>query len=90
MKLYGHITVLIPPPTSILFRKQPEAPIVAETFITPQIFNDLVCEFDCEVLFYDGECVYANVIDNWLPNPPYFMDKCGNAPRYVWCTDLFS
>jgi hypothetical protein len=53
---------------------------VCETFITPQVFDDTVCEFDVDCLFFNGECVYSNVVDNWLPNPPYFMDKCGAAP----------
>ena len=31
----------------------------------PQIFDDIVCEFDVECLFSNGECVYVNVVDNW-------------------------
>ena len=42
-----------------------------------------VSEFDVECLFADGECVYANVVDNWIPDPPYFQDKGFNCPTIV-------
>jgi len=57
-----------------------QAPILAETFITPTIFGGKTSEFDVDVLFWNGECVYGNVIDNWEPLPPYFQELASNAP----------
>jgi hypothetical protein len=42
-----------------------------------------VSEFDVDCLFADGECVYANVVDNWLPDAPYFQDKGFDCPTIV-------
>ncbi|KNC86072.1 hypothetical protein SARC_01764 [Sphaeroforma arctica JP610] len=55
-------------------------PIVAETLLVPIIYNDLVQEFDVEVLMSKGESVYSNVVDNWIPDAPYFQDKGFNFP----------
>eukprot|EP01134_Creolimax_fragrantissima_P007765 CFRG7765T1 len=55
-------------------------PIVAETMLIPIIYHDLVQEFDVDVLMCKGEAVYANVVDNWIPDAPYFQDKGFNFP----------
>ncbi|KNC82645.1 hypothetical protein SARC_05066 [Sphaeroforma arctica JP610] len=55
-------------------------PIIAETLLIPIIYNDLIQEFDVDVLMSKGEAVYANVIDNWIPDAPYFQDKGFNFP----------
>jgi len=59
-----------------------QAPILAETCIVPVRYgpNELISEFDVDCLFWDGELVYANVIDNWCPQAPYFQDRGFNAP----------
>ena len=59
-----------------------QAPVLAETCIIPVRYgpNDLISEFDVDCLFWDGKLVYANVIDNWCPQAPYFQDRGFNAP----------
>uniref|UniRef100_A0A7S2X3X4 ATP-grasp domain-containing protein n=2 Tax=Prorocentrum micans TaxID=2945 RepID=A0A7S2X3X4_PROMC len=59
-----------------------QAPILAETFVDPVTFGDvdLVTEFDIDCTFWDGKLMYANVIDNWFPEPPYFQDRGFHAP----------
>ncbi|KNC82874.1 hypothetical protein SARC_04853 [Sphaeroforma arctica JP610] len=37
-------------------------------------------EFDVDVLMWEGECVYANAIDNWPTHEPYFMEEGSNCP----------
>lgn len=56
------------------------APIVAETLLIPVIYNDVVQEFDVDILVSHGKMVYGNVIDNWIPDAPYFQDKVVSVP----------
>ncbi|KNC78707.1 hypothetical protein SARC_08879, partial [Sphaeroforma arctica JP610] len=37
-------------------------------------------EFDVDVLMYDGEAVYANIIDNWPTMEPTFLETGSNCP----------
>jgi len=37
-------------------------------------------EFDVDVLLWNGESVYCNVIDNWPTIEPYFMETGSNMP----------
>jgi hypothetical protein len=59
------------------------ASLSANGFQVPVVFNGFVSEFDIDCLFADGECVYANVVDNWLPDAPYFQDKGFDCPTIV-------
>ena len=57
-----------------------QAPVLAETFIEPIKYGGIVTEFDIDILFWEGEPVYANVVDNWEPEAPYFQDRGFNCP----------
>eukprot|EP01134_Creolimax_fragrantissima_P001049 CFRG1049T1 len=37
-------------------------------------------EFDIDVLMWDGECVYVNIIDNWPTMEPTFLEIGSNCP----------
>eukprot|EP00123_Amoebidium_parasiticum_P012913 comp21654_c0_seq1/m.30444 comp21654_c0_seq1/g.30444 ORF comp21654_c0_seq1/g.30444 comp21654_c0_seq1/m.30444 type:complete len:484 (-) comp21654_c0_seq1:502-1953(-) len=37
-------------------------------------------EFDVDLLFNDGECVYSSVTDNWPTFEPYFLENGANTP----------
>eukprot|EP01135_Chromosphaera_perkinsii_P008589 Nk52_evm31s1401 gene=Nk52_evmTU31s1401 len=37
-------------------------------------------EFDIDCLFWDGECVFASVSDNWPVQEPYFNETGSNCP----------
>merc|ERR1719498_736738 len=56
-----------------------QAPIVAETLVVPTTFGfskELrMNEHDVEVLLWDGEAVYTNIIDNIATSPPYFQES---------------
>ncbi|KNC75337.1 hypothetical protein SARC_12133 [Sphaeroforma arctica JP610] len=58
--------------------------LAAETFIVPIVYGggDLpeITEFDCDILMWDGKPQYANVLDNWIPEAPYFQDRGFNMP----------
>lgn len=57
-----------------------QAPVIAETFVLPTIFGGMVNEHDVEVLMWDGEVVYSNIIDNLTTKPPYFQEVGSCAP----------
>lgn len=57
-----------------------QAPVIAETFVLPTIFSGMVNEHDVEVLMWDGEVVYSNIIDNLTTKPPYFQEVGSCAP----------
>lgn len=50
--------------------------MLAETFIDPILFGGpdenlpIISEFDIDLLFWNGEAMYGNVVDNWLPDAP--------------------
>ena len=61
-----------------------QAPVLAETCVIPTLFGGgRVNEHDVEVLMWDGECVYANIIDNWTTRPPYFQEVASNMPTLM-------
>eukprot|EP00123_Amoebidium_parasiticum_P020961 comp59200_c0_seq1/m.47844 comp59200_c0_seq1/g.47844 ORF comp59200_c0_seq1/g.47844 comp59200_c0_seq1/m.47844 type:complete len:481 (-) comp59200_c0_seq1:125-1567(-) len=37
-------------------------------------------EFDVDLLFWDGECVYGNANDNWPTREPTFLETGSNSP----------
>ncbi len=64
-----------------------QAPIVAETLVVPTTFGfneELrMNEHDVEVLLWDGEAVYTNIIDNIATSPPYFQEIGSCAPTLM-------
>jgi len=61
-----------------------EAPLVAEQFLQPKMFPGLpVFEYDIDVLMFDGEAVYVQVVDNWIPSPTYYLETGSNFPSMV-------
>eukprot|EP01134_Creolimax_fragrantissima_P006282 CFRG6282T1 len=61
------------------------APVLAETFIVPIVYGGdgdqpEISEFDCDILMWERKAVYSNVVDNWIPEAPYFQDRGFNCP----------
>lgn len=57
-----------------------QAPVIAETFVMPTIFGGMINEHDVEVLMWDGQVVYSNIIDNLITKPPFFQEVGSCAP----------
>jgi carnosine synthase len=61
-----------------------QAPVLAETFVLPNLFyGGKINEFDCEVLLWDGQVVYSNIIDNLTTRPPFFQEVGSCAPTML-------
>lgn len=60
------------------------APVFCETCMIPTVWEDYpVGEFDCDLLIWDGELMYGDVVDNWKPLPPFYMENGANFPTVV-------
>jgi len=61
-----------------------QAPVLAETFVLPTtFFGGAINEHDCEVLLWDGQLVYSNIIDNLTTLPPFFQERGSCAPTVM-------
>jgi hypothetical protein len=57
------------------------APIMCEQFLVlhPSL-KHYTAEVDNDLLFWNGECVYGTITDNWASIPPYCMLAPAPAP----------
>jgi biotin carboxylase len=58
--------------------------ILAEKFVEPTKFmDDRIGEHDCEVLMWDGQVVYTNIVDNFSPAGDFFQDQAASCPTVM-------
>eukprot|EP01134_Creolimax_fragrantissima_P006053 CFRG6053T1 len=61
-----------------------DSPIVVEQLLIPYDFDGLpVGEFDCDLIFWDGELKYGCVTDNWKPISPYYLENGNTFPSMI-------